>query len=761
MVWVILLLVLLGIVYIPLITNNLIKIIRFKFIGNTYAYVAVAFLVCLAFSLYVNFNPLPVTVTTIQIIDGVEHSVITTTVKTVNPFLAIVASLFDALRMMVVAFDRTVVTAYYNAGGYNSAFAIGYILSSIFAVLFTSISVVLFTFKSFGAKITNAFRRLSFKNDLIYIFSDCKSEYAPILGESLKKRGKIVIMYVTRSSLKTQEGNEYHDMLVNKKLDVRAENFTMEMCRVIVRHFSKRRKVQVYSLLSNDDSSINLADNFQGALFKNRHFLELKQDNYELNERDIHYLKNFKIFINYYEHDLDLNNNYSGKSFHIINTFSISDIISTEFIIHNQITNFININELSNKDNKHFHVTFLGFGNINRRIMEKMTYSYQLFGDNINKINYHILDRNSDELASYYIQNEYTQHNTNKGLLKTPHLYDVSSGCNGKSLSEFETLDDYIGEENKKDNRFQKDGFEAFIIAVNNINENIKVATLLRKALLKNVNKEKLCKTAIFVRISNQDIASNFKRDNIENKHSFILDQKDFNDEYFNNENRILIPIIIFGEDTLISDYIDRDYDILAHLGIASQKAYYNADYLKAMQIWLQSKKSEVITNLASIYSLGTKLALLGYKLDSDYNLQDMDNHLVNMNDFVNDIEKQFKECGFPEKYDLSNPVIRLASLEHNRWVASSYQIFNYSLLPLEDFIKNNTVDGKFIKKPQWTKENNVRHICMVTNESLMALREKIIELNPELEKAANDLTFYTDIQAIKDVCLAIKDIKR
>lgn len=748
---VIILLIVLAVIYIPAIINFLVKFLKYKFIGNTYIYAIIAYLVCLAFALSANFNPLPITTTSIQIIDGVEHTVVSTATASVNPFVAIASSLFDALKMLVVAFDRTQISHYYVEGGYNALFSIGYVLASILGLIFTSLSVVLFFFKSFEAKIKTAFKRLSKKNSIYYIFSDSRNESASTIASNLKKQGHIVIMYVSRASLKTQEGNEYRDSLINKKLDVRAENFTVGIAKIIASHFAKKRKVFVYGLFSLDETSIDLANYFQEAILSSKRFKKVLSKD-QLTQKDVDDLNNFKVFLNYHDVDFDLTHNYSQKSLHIINSVSDEDIISTIFIINNQIINFVDIAKLTNKDNPYFNVSFVGFDKINRSIYEKMTYSYQLFGDDINKVNYHILDQDSDKFATN-LNNEFTSKEVKQGLLKTPYLYSVDSYLADKDITEFETIDKHIQAVSKDKNRFNKEGFELFIISINNDNQNINVASFLRKALLKNLSLDRLTKTYIYVKVSSNSIIKNYLSGN----ESYIISQKEFDA----TSNKELIPIVVFGENTLLSEYINSHYNALNQLGVASQKAYYGLSTLETEKIWFNSPKLEVNTNLASIYSLRTKLALLGYKLDEHFNLKDKDDNEVDLNKYLEDIKNKFASSGFPTKYDLDNPVIRLSSLEHNRWVAATYQIYKYTLLDFESFKKNNLVDGKLTKKPGWTKENDVRHICMLTNESLMKLREFIIKENKELEEVANKLTFYTDISSLKDVLENLIELKR
>ena len=142
-------------------------IYRFKtynYIGNVYIYIVSAYLMCLVLSLFVNLNPIPVNSTEVLIINGVptEISSSTTNVSGDNAFSAIAVSIFDALRMMAIAFDKSVIAPYSHQVGefasWYKAFAIVYSTASLVALLSTSIGVILFFSKSFFAKLRNFFK---------------------------------------------------------------------------------------------------------------------------------------------------------------------------------------------------------------------------------------------------------------------------------------------------------------------------------------------------------------------------------------------------------------------------------------------------------------------------------------------------------------------------------------------------------------------------------------------------------------------------
>ena len=159
-------------------------------------------------------------------------------------------------------------------------------------------------------------------------------------------------------------------------------------------------------------------------------------------------------------------------------------------------------------------------------------------------------------------------------------------------------------------------------------------------------------------------------------------------------------------------------------------------------------------------------MAVLGYYIDDAYRICDEHKNPVDSQAYLKDLRQQCDACGFPTIIDSSNPIIKVANIEHNRWVASSYQIYKYGLLPVEDFFAKNTEtaeDGTKVltKKKGWTNQDGVKHVCMLDNASLMRLRKAIIDRNPALEKAANDLAFYTDLNMMLDICDALASLQK
>ncbi len=723
--------------------NIWIKVRHFQFVGNTYVYVAISYLLCFCFALYANFNPA----------GG----------SSVNPLVAFSSSFFDALKMMVVAFDRGPINLYFSAGTLNAVFAASYIFCSIFALIFSSLSAILFVSKSFGAKIRNMVRMLNPNNEVYYILSDCRVTTAMRLAENLKKQNKIVVMFVSRGSLKTQEGTEYRDALINMCFDVRGENFSTGFCRILFRLFGGKRRVAVYAIFSDDELSIHLANNFKEAILMNKKFKAISDENHEITTDELAALKRYQVYVSYHEADIDLSHHYSETTLHIVNTLSEYDIISTEFIQHNQIINFLDIDDLKGEDNRGLNVTFLGFGKVNRPIFAKMTCAYQLWGDGTHKVHYHILDRD----ASMHVENannEYTEKKSlEKGKFHTPYLYSVDGSGDGEDLTQYEAIDRHIrsiAEEGEGNHRFDPSGFEVFVVSIGNTNTDLSVGISLRKSLLKRFSRERLSKTVIFVRLGSRTLARHFRNDNTADGVRYVLTQEEFHDGYMNKADRVFLPLVVFGEHALMSDFIVNHYRVFDRLGIASQKSYYGSDMFRSEINWLHTKKAEVNANLATIYSMKTKMAALGYRLDDQYRICDKDMNPVDPNAYLEDIRTKIQSCGFPKTYDLKNPIIRVASIEHNRWVASSYQVFKYSPLPVEEFIAANTVDGVLTRKKGWTSVDGVKHVCMVDNASLMRLREEIVRANPALEEAANNLAFYTDLNMMMDICEALATLR-
>lgn len=802
--------------------NFIIKIFGFKFYGSTTIPLVVAFVLCYLFALVPNLYPIT------AIVDGKP------VFGSNNVLVSMAVSIFDAIKMFAVSFEKDAILNYFNAGGYYELFSIGYVFTSVSALLFASISVIVFTMKTFGAKIKTRWFLMFSKRDICYIFSDPKVPIASTLAQDLLEKKKIVVMVITRSSQKTQEGTEYKDSLLMKGFDVRIENFSTGICRVIFSRFGRKRRTFVYGIFSNDDLSISLANAFQDTIEKsenrktsrlykinkkrdelttlveslnsciitieeslknasidkeqsaklNKELLKAKAELEEKNKELLSLKKemltayrNFKVFVTYHEADIDLNNNYSKKTKHIINTLSEYDIISTDFVLNNPIDSFIDIDKLDDISEGSMNVSFLGFGKINRPIFEKMTGAYQLWGDNTHKITYSILDRDSNKLAEF-CNNEYTLRNTKDPEI--PFLYKVQADCNQEDLTEFNTIEKYVERISKDKSRFTNTGFEHFIISVCDTNRDIKIATHLRKAIFKYVSNN-LTRCRIYVRISNNTLAQNF----INNNDGVpIFPLTEYNDKFFYKKEANLpeVPIIVFGESALMSDYIANRYDKLYKLAIGTQKSYNKPtgneelDYVNAELDIIGSNKKEFLQNTDAAYNMHIKTKLLGYDLDYNFDIFDNSQKISNIDDnFFATIDNYKFQV---ENINSKDDIIKLAQLEHNRWVAASYILNKFSKWDKEFFIKfNQTLATNQIKdkKPKRdiadkgfkTSSNDAVHICMLTNSGLYNLKQHIDKqkfdnvTEDSIKNQSFKLVFTNDINQIKEMLKAlIKDFK-
>jgi len=810
--------------------NFIIKIFGFKFYGSTTIPLVLVFVLCYLFALVPNLYP-------ITFVDGQPQF------GSNNVLVSMATSIFDALKMFAVSFEKDAILNYFNAGGYYKLFSIGYVFTSISALLFASISIIVFTMKTFGAKIKTLWFLMVSKRDICYIFSDPKVPIASTLGQDLLDKKKIVVMVITRSSQKTQEGTEYKDSLLMKGFDVHIENFSTGICRVIFSRFGRKRRTFVYGIFSNDDLSISLANAFQDTIEKikdrktsrlykiekkpdeitksieslnkrintiketlentsndkrrskklNKKLLKtsskLEKKNKELLSSKKEMLtayRNFKVFVTYHEADIDLNNNYSKKTKHIINTLSEYDIISTDFVLNNPIDSFIDIDHLDDISEGSMNVSFLGFGKINRPIFEKMTGAYQLWGDNTHKITYSILDRDSKQLAEF-CNNEYTSKNNKDPEI--PFLYKVQADCNQEDLTEFNTIEKYVERISKDESRFTNTGFEHFIVSVCDTNRDIKIATYLRKAIFKYVSNN-LTRCRIYVRISNNTLANNFINNN-DGLPIFTLTK--YNEKYFYKKEDDLpeVPIIVFGESALMSDYIANRYDKLYKLAIGTQKSYNKStgdeelDYVNAELDIIESNKKEFLQNTDAAYNMHIKTKLLGYDLDHNFDIFENSQKISNIDDsFFAKIDNYKFQV---EKANNKDDVIKLAQLEHNRWVAASYVLNKFSKWDKQEFIKaNQTLATNYKenkdnsikinqglaqkKEPERdiankgfkTSSNDAVHICMLTNSGLYNLKQFIDQqkfnnvTEESIKKQSYKLIFTNDINQIKEMLKAL-----
>ena len=891
-----------------LLTRFLYRLIHYGYIGNVYLYIIAAYLLCLLMSFIVNYNPIPVNITNDSItVNDVATTIVDTSsnIPSHHPVVHFFSSFFDALRMMALAFDKSVVAAYFNqelSQFENAAcfiFGVVYYAISAFAVATTIIGVIIFFAKTLIAKAVNIGRSLWKDKTVYYIFSEAKvAGPAKRLARVLKERKQIVIMYVTRDSLKTQEGTEYRDSLINEGFDVRGESFSQKLCGYIFHKYFKRnfgirrfgkyhnRKVTVYGLFANDESAIELAVNFKRGIvedklfYKNYRFLwgknansylrdmeEFQKIDEELNKNRVvanrmkaieerlseiaarsddgdltpeqkaaleeekiklenekgqldpqyqaflkaekargaellEYLEKYHIFITYQDCDFDLVQDFSAQTLHIINTLSQYDMVSSEFILNNPIINFLpkklesdvkegNDNETPIEEKKYiidlndnntdaFHVSFFGFGNINKPIFEKMTYAYQLWPDNKHKIHYHVYDYRANELVEK-IENEYVndivQGSPNEYFPK-PLLYKVNAECDGKDLTDYEILDSHFKKlldsnlNPEANTRFQSKGFEIFVVSAKSTNSDIQIAVNLRKVLLKRLGPERLKTTYIFVRIGNDGIKNNILKDG---EKTFVFHQKDYKAAIGNSYGA---PIIIFGENTNMAEFIDHDYKKLIKLGLAASQAYDpNKEPYQVKLEWLQSSKLDVLSNTCSFYSLPTKFELIGYHLDfgnetngkGQWTIVDKNKKETlttdNLKAFEDNVDKLTMEINFGvegEEINRDADMLTLSQLEHNRWTAANYLLFHSTQMSKKTFKKENSnhFAGEEQKKFKTNINEKGEHICMTTNAGLEELYTFLnIDTLPKNKEIAIKLVLENDINQMKESLKTIATI--
>ena len=865
------------------------KWIRYRFVGNHYLYALYALAICIA--LAVISNIFPIEISSKYLVNQTEYTV--QSVKDGDLFSSICSSLFEGVKMMGFGFDRDKLSAYLSHFKeleylHDTLFGIAYVVTSLIGLFFTSTIVALAIFKSFTIKARTFFKSLNTKKEVYYLFSDPTVTITEKLAEELQRDGHIVVVYLSRASQLTQAGTEFKDNLVGKGFDVRIEAYGDGLIKYLFgKSFNKyfnlffrvicgfgRRKVRVYGLFSDDETSIELASSFKKAVTNNYHFYRIRRkifssnkmgkkviarlnnqdfekyisgntttdnqiinDSHELlsllsnaigmdnvanifnnkiwkfikdnrlgdsdfpfllhhflregmpintiirykkkrlnnwlkllnrqkkkkiSDYEMRVVKNYRVFLTYHESDIDIVSHYSDSTLHIVNTLSQYDIISSEFVLANQLTNFIEIPKDENNDYKNnaMHVTFFGFGKINRPIFEKMTGAYQLWHDNINKVHYHIVDRDSITRRESVV-NRYSglpsvpqKYNPKSILTKDefkkinpPLLFDVTAECDGKDLFDYNTIDAYIKKTIAEKNRFNRDGFEIFVISVLNTMSDIKIASHVRKAIrehIKNKKGKSIDKTIIFVRVANKQTADSFFNNN-----SYVKSQEDVNNGLLFDRERnddVKAPIVMFGENALMSTYISKHLETITRYAIEALRSYGDISFEDAAKQWLLTDKRETLTNLATIYSLKPKLALFGIKLDENYQVDAGGNSYQSFLDHP----------AFKEPYNYSNydtKMKHLAALEHNRWVAAVSQIYNYGPMPIDEFV------GKKYNFASKTPDLTL-HVCMLSNAGLEVLRNAMVRKDKtQLENSWN-LTLVYDIRAMKKIFESLKQEK-
>ena len=879
---------------------------RYRFVGNQYLYALFLLAICITLAVISNIFP-------IEIVNKVEINGSIYTVKDANESSIIAkigSSIFEAIKMMGFGFDREKLSAYLThfkelEHFHETLFGVAYAFTSLIALFFTSALVALTLFKNFIIKAKTFFRTFSPKKEVYYLFSDSTVTITAKLAEELQRDGHIVVIYLSRASQLTQAGTEFKDNLVTKGFDVRIETYGDGLIKYIFgKSFNKyfnwffrllgfgHRKVRVFGLFSDDETSVELASSFKKAVINNWHFKPLrrriytsvnvgdkqisalKNPNFEayisgqevvdgvvdesqallalisnaiglknvVNKCDyniykfikqnkigdsdfpyllhhflrlnypitriINYKKNrvntwvnklkrmqkknvseykmriinqFRVFLTYHESDVDVVSHYSDSTLHIVNTLSQYDMISTEFILANQLNNFIKIPDDGSdiSDNDFMHVTFFGFGKINRPIFEKMTSAYQLWHDNKNKVHYHIIDkeaiaRKESVVNRYtYIHEEKYDYNPDKTFLQSdevdqvlpPFLYDVEAECDGQNLDDYNTIDNYIKNLFDKDNnRFNRQGFEIFVISVRNTTSDIKIASHLRKAILEHA-KEKpgksINKAVIFVRVANRHTGDSFFNNN-----AFVKSQDDINNGLLFSEMKAdeMVPIVLFGENALMSTYISKHLDTITGYATEALRAYGDISLTEAKKQWLLLDKREALSNIATVYSLKPKLALFGFSLDKNYQLiasKDKYEAFLRNDAFLKPrVDKEQPEL---EKEDLAKKykalttqesMKHLAGLEHNRWVAAVAQIYNYGPMPIDDYI------GPKYDFNSKTADYTL-HVCMLSNAGLKCLRNAILREYKEdasKQKKAWNLTLVYDIAMLQKIFESLKE---
>ena len=133
-------------------------------------------------------------------------------------------------------------------------------------------------------------------------------------------------------------------------------------------------------------------------------------------------------------------------------------------------------------------------------------------------------------------------------------------------------------------------------------------------------------------------------------------------------------------------------------------------------------------TSKRSAYSLKTKLAILDMNLTDDWVIQDKNNgQPLDKENYQSALNKQKEAAGAypPEGEKKNTPMMKLAGLEHNRWLATSFLNHKYGQLSFEEHLEVNLKNNK--RRGKTKDPNETKHVCMVTNAGLKELRAKLI----------------------------------
>ena len=730
------------------------NLFKYGYIGNSAIYIGLSFLGCLLFSIYANLNPVEVP-------------------ENFNRLTALASSVIGAVKMFALSFDYQAIGAFFQTGIiWNRIFAVLFVLTCALSLLFTSLSIVLNYVRMLLPKAKNFFRLFprikSFRNkDVHYIFTDSKMTITSRLARELNHKKQVVYVVVTRKSLKTQEGTEYKDYLISQGFDVITENFSSKYAKLIYRKSRMglfKRNIYVYGMFSDDEESISFANYFVHAVTHDKSFIKVKgiYDKFKENKKDInaadlflklnyfqkrrveHAVDRMKVFVTFHEHDHDFIYDFSSRTLGVVTTLSEYEMISSNFVMDHPISEFIDLNKLlasGAKDNKNLHVTFVGFGMINQAIFQKISQAYQLWGDNVNKIHYHILDREADGRVKYYA-NEYSDPNPNKKpklqeqVLPIPFLYGLDGALESEDLGDYEILQKYI--ESIKKDRFKEDGFEVFIIAAGKSSTNVSIANKLQRALHNHIKDENLKNTHIFVRVGNEGINEMYKG---------VLGEA--------KENSKMIPEVqIFGNDALISDYIINKHLVYTELGVGVKKGFDREKYIAkyddkqiyklAKYCWHFKTKVGCLSDISPIWQLKPKLQLMGCELVETIHPKTKAPILSIHKDGKQISKEEFRTIFtelFEDRYEDNGPVGKaIAEMEHNRWLVASIILKNYEQRPLADYLAD-----KNSKNQQETM-----NVCMTTNEGLRTIYKEAVKSDPKEEDEARKLTYAYDIYTLE-----------
>ena len=727
--------------------------IHYGYSGKKTFYLVITYLLCYCISLFCNLT--------------------TTGADAKHPVVSIGISFWHAIKMISLSFDTNIVKPYFGSNAFGTTFGISYVVASATGAAILSISVISLFIKTSKINLLNILKLWFTSGDIYLIFSDAKDNVARKLGKELvngsknnkvdtRIRNRIIIMVLSSASLKTQLGTEYKDQLIADGFEVWSEEYTKKFANYLFRKRSiiwRKHQVTVLGLFSNDDMASDFALNFKDAIqenetiqkIKNNHPQNVNQDLYKpFDKKELRYLNHFRVFVSYHEHDYDYTYNISGSTLHIINTISQYDMISTSFLLDNPLSSFVDINSLKKDNdvaNNRFHVTFLGFGKVNKPIYKKMITGYQLWGDNINKICYHIIDKDPSRLNI----NESLNFQQNIGSDNViPYLYRVDYQCLDLSIEN--QLEEYIDVIKNDSSRFNTNGFELFIISLDKTYFDVTLCRKLHFLLKRKINTEKLNKTIIFIRFCNTQNVDSF----IEANKDITINQSSVSKGYLLSDNHILCPIVPFGQNILLSDYLNYKFNKINQIGMAWDASYNNIDLQTEDAIYRFKNKRDVLKNTAAIFSLQNELKIFGFDLDSNFNIT-KEGKAVSDQLYYSDLISKLDDA----KYNnCSDDVVKLAELEHNRWLVSIRQDRPYTMMKIEEYVKfdkNGNIDWNNMHT---SSNDNVTHVCMTTNEGLK-------ELYDYIEKVSNNssdmgliekIVFDNDISQLRNVFKVVKE---